>query len=132
MRHIMVAMVSAKPGDEDEFNAWYEQHMTEVRAVPGIVSGQRYRLAADPAPGRPAPDHANLALHESGGEVAGVRGEIPGRRARGGWVPRRGLDETRIGMWMFSPVSDRGEPIRCCSSDCSSRSGSGRWSCTTE
>ena len=40
----MVAMVSAKPGEEREFNDWYEEHLTEVRAVPGIVSGQRYRL----------------------------------------------------------------------------------------
>ena len=68
----MVAMVSAKPGEEDEFNAWYEQHMTEVRAVPGIVSGQRYRLAADQAPGMPAPEHANLAVYEIDGDPAEV------------------------------------------------------------
>ena len=42
---------------------------------------------------------------------ADVLGEILGRRARGEWAPRRGLDETRIGMWMFSAVSDRGEPL---------------------
>jgi hypothetical protein len=111
MRDIMVAMVSAKPGEEDEFNAWYEQHMTEVRAVPGIVSGQRYRLAADQAPGVPAPEHVNLAVYEIDGDVAEVLGEIIGRRARGEWAPRRGLDETRISMWMFSAVSDRGEPL---------------------
>jgi hypothetical protein len=109
-KHIMVAMVSAKPGEEEEFNAWYEQHMAEVRAVPGIVSGQRYRLGADQAPGMAAPAHANLAVYEIDGDVPQVLEEILGRRARGEWAPRRGIDETRIGMWMFDAVSDRGEP----------------------
>ena len=107
----MVAMVSAKPGEEDEFNAWYEQHMTEVRAVRGIASGQWYRVAADQAPGMPAPEHANLVVYELDGDPADVLEEILGRRARGEWAPRRGLDESRIGMWMFTAVSDRGEPL---------------------
>lgn len=108
---LLVALVSAKGGQEAEFDEWYEVHMDEVRAVPGIATWQRYRVGANQAPGMPAPDHANLALYELDGDPADVLAEIVRRRAEGEWTPRRGIDETRIGMWVFEPVTPRGEPI---------------------
>lgn len=38
---------AAKPGQDAEFNRWYdEEHLPDVVAVPGFVSGQRFRRSA--------------------------------------------------------------------------------------
>ena len=107
---MLVAMVSAQPGEEAAFNEWYAEHLAEIREVPGIVSAQRYRLAATQAPGMAEPPHPNLALYEIDGDPEAVLAEIIRRRRDGVWSPRRGLDESRIGMWVFEPVGERGEP----------------------
>ena len=51
------------PAQDAEFNEWYDNtHLPEVRAVPGFVSGQRYR--AHTPDGAPAPGHPYLAIYE--------------------------------------------------------------------
>ena len=38
------------PGQEAEYNRWYEQqHLDDVLRVPGFVSARRYQLSGDPA-----------------------------------------------------------------------------------
>jgi hypothetical protein len=40
----MIATANARPGQDAEFNDWYETiHLAEVCAVPGIKSGRRLR-----------------------------------------------------------------------------------------
>jgi hypothetical protein len=53
-QHVFMIITQARPAPEAEaFDEWYVgRHMPDVLAVPGFVSGQRYRLAHDPA----APD----------------------------------------------------------------------------
>jgi hypothetical protein len=106
---VLVAMVSAQPGEEAAFNEWYAEHLAEVRGVPGIAGAQRYRVAATQAPGMPEPPHPNLALYEIEGDPELVLGEIVRRRRDGEWSPRRGIDESSIGMWVFEPVGERGQ-----------------------
>ena len=46
-RHQLVILTKAKPGQQDEFNRWYdEQHIPDVLRVPGVVGVQRHRVAA--------------------------------------------------------------------------------------
>jgi hypothetical protein len=110
-KKVLVALVNALPGQEDEFNAWYAEHMEEVRAVPGIASGARYRISASQAPGAAEPTHEYLAIYEIDGEVEDVVNELAARRARGDWTPRRGIDNASIRMWAFERISDDGQPI---------------------
>lgn len=40
---ILVTTVDVTPGAEEEFNRWYdEEHLPQVLACPGFLSGQRY------------------------------------------------------------------------------------------
>lgn len=63
-RGIMVVQSSpVSPDREEEFNDWYDNiHLPEICAVPGFVSGRRYKLtgAADGNDGAPA----YLAIYE--------------------------------------------------------------------
>ena len=50
-------VVLSKPvaGREEEYNRWYsEKHLTDVIAVPGFVSAQRFRITDPQAEGAPA------------------------------------------------------------------------------
>ena len=59
-RYLLVAQHSAKPGQDAEFDAWYEhQHVPDVLACPGFNSVQRFRLD----PGSKG-DFDYLALYE--------------------------------------------------------------------
>ena len=43
----LMAFTRPLPGKEAEYNAWYDTvHVKEVVAIPGIVSGRRFRLTA--------------------------------------------------------------------------------------
>jgi hypothetical protein len=76
--------------------------------VPGITGGTRYRVGAAQAPGAAAPQHEYLTIYEIEGEPGEVMAELAGRRARGDWSPRRGLDEETIVMLAFERVDAQG------------------------
>jgi hypothetical protein len=105
---LLVAQVSALPGQDEEFNTWYAEHMREVRAVPGIASGTRYRIGAEQAPGAAEPQHEYLALYAIDGDAGELVEELARRRADGEWQPRRGIDNETIKMWAFERVGDDG------------------------
>jgi len=47
-KYIMVVESNPTPGDDAEYNKWYDEiHIPEVCAIPGITGGRRY--ASDPA-----------------------------------------------------------------------------------
>ena len=44
-KHHLLAFPNPVAGREDEFNRWYDgQHLPDMLAVPGFVSGQRFAL----------------------------------------------------------------------------------------
>lgn len=43
-KHVFLALTSPTEGQEDEYNAWYnEVHLPEILSVPGITSARRFR-----------------------------------------------------------------------------------------
>jgi hypothetical protein len=59
---LVVLSEAASPGQEAEYNRWYtDQHLDDILRVPGIVAGQRFKLALDGAKSLPAP---YLAIYE--------------------------------------------------------------------
>jgi len=44
--HVMLVLTNAQPGEDDEFNRWYdEQHVTDVLGQGPFTSVRRFRLA---------------------------------------------------------------------------------------
>jgi hypothetical protein len=49
-KYVFVVMTNAAPGQEAEFNRWYdEEHLGDVLKLPGMVSAQRFQVAAEEA-----------------------------------------------------------------------------------
>ncbi len=70
-REVIVALVNAVAGREDEFNAWYSgQHIPEILELPGFVGAQRYEL--DPA-SAPTSGYGYLTIYEVEGSAAEAR-----------------------------------------------------------
>jgi hypothetical protein len=61
--HLLIIMSNPTPGNEDEYNRWYEKHLVEtVETHPGILSGRRFKQAE--LPGRPAHPYGYVAVYE--------------------------------------------------------------------
>ena len=49
--YTLIVYTSPVDGREDEYNAWYDDiHLAEFSALPGVISGRRYKVAADGKP----------------------------------------------------------------------------------
>ena len=99
-QYLLVVPSSAKPGQSDAYNAWYDgTHLADLLAIPGVVSGRRFD-AAEGSPQPPPADH--LAIYELElDDPATVFAEI-GRRARSGEMRLTDtLDPASAKMWLY-------------------------------
>jgi hypothetical protein len=79
-RHVMCVMTSPAPGKEQEFTRWYdEQHVPDVMRVPGVVSGQRFRLSAVQQKARPFPQTYFAFYELDTDDLAAFNAELLGR-----------------------------------------------------
>jgi hypothetical protein len=70
LRSVQLAFSNPKPGREQDFNRWYDdEHLPEVIANRGYVSGQRFRLSAYQRPYLPPSRHSYLTVYELEGEL---------------------------------------------------------------
>lgn len=70
-RHILVVMTNPTDGMDAEFNAWYSNtHLQEVVGIPGFVSAQRFKLAAEQMGGES--EYEYLAIYEIDAASAGA------------------------------------------------------------
>lgn len=51
-KHVLLALTSPRQGDEEAYNAWYNDvHIPEILTVPGILSARRFKTRIVNAPG---------------------------------------------------------------------------------
>jgi hypothetical protein len=56
MAHEYTLIVYTSPADgrEDDYNAWYDDvHLSEFAALPGVINGRRFKVAAADADAKP-------------------------------------------------------------------------------
>ena len=66
-RGILAVQTEAAPGEEEAFNAWYDDvHVPEILATPGFSSCRRFRARTSPlaGPGRAGEWASYLAVYE--------------------------------------------------------------------
>ena len=50
-RHHLLVLSNPTEGQEDEYNAWYDDiHLPEFSALPGVINGRRFKVAGDGKP----------------------------------------------------------------------------------
>ena len=80
--YTLIVYTSPVDGREDDYNAWYDDvHLAEFSALPGVINGRRFKVAAADAATRPVyaavyelsshPDQVFAAMNEGikGGSV---------------------------------------------------------------
>lgn len=90
----------AAPETEAQFNTWYDEvHLKEVRAIPGVLSAQRYRLSeVNPF----SPEHRYLTVYELDADPAAILAELgSGRLSTTDAIDTAGA---RMAFWV--PVDD--------------------------
>jgi hypothetical protein len=99
-RYVMVVPSSAKPGRDDDYNAWYDsRHIHDICAIPGVISGRRF--TADGASPNPAPAKY-MALYEI--ETDDINQVLAGmgERAAAGEMPMTdALDLDTAQIWFY-------------------------------
>jgi hypothetical protein len=95
------------PGQEAEYNEWYNIHIPDVLNVPGFVAAQRFRLAdAQFADGTPA--HRYLALYEiDTDDIKGSLKELQKRVGTDDMVMSDAIDMKGLVAATFTPVAER-------------------------
>ena len=47
-KYTLIVYTSPAEGREDDYNAWYDgTHLQEFSALPGVISGRRFKVAGD-------------------------------------------------------------------------------------
>lgn len=100
-KYLLIVPSSAKPGREDEYNDWYDgQHLADVCAIPGVVSGVRYE-AHPTSPSKP--DAAYVALYEiEADDPMAVLAELTRRAGAGEMKITDALDTATARMMLFA------------------------------
>ena len=96
----MVVTSGARDGKDAEYNDWYDnQHIHDICAIPGVISGRRL----DAIPVTPNPQPAPyLAIYEiEADDIGAFLGEM-GRRSEAGEMPvSDSLDIESAKIWMY-------------------------------
>lgn len=107
-------LVFSIPPDEvgdEEYNRWYEFHVGEVLAVPGIASARRYRSQTIHGDG-PLSDYPYLALYEIDGDLAEAMAALD--EAEQTWTSGQPdwCDRIRYSAWKCFGLSHEPHPAR--------------------
>jgi hypothetical protein len=99
----MVVQSNAKPGRDDDYNAWYDgAHFKEICALPGIIGGRRF--AATDANFGPA-GQPYLAIYEVETEDPRLLlAEMGKRGAEGKMTQSDALDVESSVLWFYKQM----------------------------
>jgi hypothetical protein len=99
-KYVMVVPSAAKPGRDDDYNAWYDsRHIHDICALPGVVSGRRFN--ADPASLSPVPA-PYLAIYEiETDDINALLAEMGRRGAEGEMPLSDALDVESAKIWFY-------------------------------
>lgn len=104
---IMMALMNAAPGQDEEFNRWYEErHLGDVLSIEGMVRATRYRIAGAVHADGAAP-WSYLTLYEvEAAAAASVAQELGRRRGTPALQMSEALDDARLSLF-FEKISER-------------------------
>lgn len=64
-KHIFCVFTNPVPGKENEYNAWYEDHINQILSLRGFAAAQRFKFnPARQRPGAPPNPYQYLAIYE--------------------------------------------------------------------
>jgi hypothetical protein len=99
-KYLLVVPSNATAGQEDDYNHWYDtEHLGDLEAIPGVIAGTRFEIAAT-SPNQPAQPY--VALYEIEAEdPMQVIAEIGKRAQTGEMQISPALDVNSTQMWLY-------------------------------
>jgi hypothetical protein len=99
MRYKMLVLANAADGRDEEFNRWYdEQHLGDVLALPGVLTGERFKIAG------PADKWSYLTLYDiETDDLAAFGAEIEKRAGTDAMPLSDAIDVSTVFNAMFIP-----------------------------
>ena len=100
-KYVMVVPSAAKDGRDDDYNTWYDsEHIHDICALPGVISGRRFDAVQAVSPNPVPADY--LAIYEiETDDIGAVIGEL-GRRATSGEMKTSdALDFDKAQVWIY-------------------------------
>ncbi|HEX7742947.1 MAG TPA: hypothetical protein VF442_11030 [Sphingobium sp.] len=99
-KYLLAVPSAANAGRDDEYNQWYgADHLNDVLAIPGVVSGKRFK--AEPTSPN-APPQPELASYELELDDPSTFFTEMGRRAQTGEMKiSPALDTSSAQLWLF-------------------------------
>lgn len=92
---------------EQEYNRWYDLHLSEILVVPGFKSAHRFALSSavvDPDCGT---EYTHLSLYEIEGDVDQVMRDLDEEAASGRMDLPEWFDQIRFASWNAAALGDR-------------------------
>ena len=100
-RFAMMVQSKAHPGQEDEYNRWYDDvHLPELLQIPGVLSGTRYS-ALDTGM-FPGPDAPYMAVYEIEADDAQSFLANFAKRSSEGSPVSPAMDMSSIKLWLYA------------------------------
>jgi hypothetical protein len=104
-KHVLVVQSNALAGRDDEFNQWYtETHLDDVLRVPGMLSAQRFKIAA----ADPGAKHKYLAIYEfEADDPATVLASLNSRAGTPDMMISQAMDMQTVAMAPWCAVTEK-------------------------
>jgi len=101
MRYKMLVLANAAEGRDAEFNRWYdEQHLGDVKALRGVLTGERFKIAG------PAEKWSYLTLYDvETDDLEAFGAEIERRMGTEQMPATDAIDGENVFYAMFTPIS---------------------------
>lgn len=97
----MIVFTSPVEGREEEYNDWYDNtHLPEFLALPGVVSGKRFRLS----PSGPKAKQSYVAIYELSDDPASVLKAMNAAITGGSMHMSDALDPASVSMSGWDPI----------------------------
>jgi heme-degrading monooxygenase HmoA len=100
-------LVFSRPSErvsEEEFMAWYDEHIPEILQTKGFLSAQRYRVKPVVAETEAEEKYRYLVLYETEGDIDALRSALNARVDAGEIVLPDWFKETQYLTWTCEPV----------------------------
>jgi hypothetical protein len=107
--HQLHLVFSRRPDaiSEEDYNKWYDFHLSEILAVPGFVSARRYALAPDVVEERNPVQFTHLSLYETEGDVDDVMKALWADSSQGGMDLPDWFKDVHFASWNASALGER-------------------------
>jgi hypothetical protein len=92
---------------EADYNRWYDFHLSEILAVPGFVSAQRFALSTDVVETQNPIAFTHLALYEVEGEIPDVMKALWDDASQGAMQLPDWFDDIHFASWNASPLGEK-------------------------